>query len=198
MKFYNRNLALILFALLMSLYGVASTGAEITGAEKKRDEEFQKSYVDLMDLLALKPVVNMGSDDILSQLPDEDADTVSDGLIVYSNHCAACHGQKLEGQANWKAADATGLWPAPPHDNSGHTWHHADDQLFEMVKYGPAVAMNDLDYKSMMPAFKEVLSDEDIVAVLVFIRSTWSTELKKWQGGANDAQTGREWWRENK
>ncbi len=148
-----------------------------------------------MDLLALEPVVNTGSDGILSQLPNEDAGTVDDGLIVYHSHCAACHGQKLQGQPNWKIPDATGLLPAPPHNDSGHTWHHADDQLFEMVKYGPAVAMKDPDNKSMMPSFKKLLSDEDIIAVLVFIRSTWSSELKKWQGGANDAQTGREWWR---
>ncbi len=197
MKYCNRNLALILLALLLSFFGIAATWAENTAAEVKGEEEFKKSYVNLMDLLALKPVVNTGSDGILSQLPEEDADTVSAGQIVYSNHCAACHGQKLEGQANWKTPNAAGLLPAPPHDNSGHTWHHADDQLFEMVKYGAAVAMNDPNYKSMMPAFKDVLSDKDIIAVLVFIRSTWSPELKKWQTGANDAQTGREWWREN-
>ena len=49
MKYYNRNLALILLALLLSLYGGASTGAEKTGAEIKKDEKFQKSYIDLMD-----------------------------------------------------------------------------------------------------------------------------------------------------
>jgi len=188
----NRKSTIILLTLLLSLYGVVSTASET-----EMDEELKKSYIDLMDLLALKPVVNTGSDGILSQLPEEDPDMVNAGLIVYQNHCATCHGQKLQGQAKWKLPDATGLWPAPPHDDSGHTWHHADDQLFEMVKYGPAVAMKDPDYKSMMPSFKKVLSDKDIIAVLVFIRSTWSNQTKKWQSGANDSQTGREWWREN-
>ena len=75
MKYCNRNFALISLALFLLFFSVAATWAENTGAEVKGEEEFKKSYVNLMDLLALKPVVNTGSDGILSQLPDEDADT---------------------------------------------------------------------------------------------------------------------------
>ena len=78
------------------------------------------------------------------------------------------------------------------------TWHHADDQLFEIVKYGAATAMGDPEYRSMMPAFGDILNDDDINAVLVFIRSKWSDENRQWQQGANDAQTGRVWWREER
>lgn len=158
--------------------------------------ELRESYRELMDLFAPEPVVNTGSDGVLTQLPDENSSLVEAGRDVYAIHCAACHGVELQGQPNWVQADATGMLPAPPHDDSGHTWHHADDQLFEIVKYGAPTAMGDPDYRSMMPAFIEVLDDQEIYAVLVFIRSTWSDEHKKWQQGANDAQTGNDWWRE--
>lgn len=95
---------------------------------------------------------------------------------------------------------ATGEWlaavlpAAPPHDDSGHTWHHADDQLFEIIKFGPAVAMGDPDYRSLMPAFDTSLKDDEIVSVLLFIRSTWPNKQRACQKGANDAQSGKKWW----
>ena len=70
------------------------------------------------------------------------------------------------------------MLPAPPHDDSGHTWHHADVQLFEFVKYGSATAMGDPLCRSMMAALHNVISDTEIDSVLVFIRSTWSSERK--------------------
>ena len=58
------------------------------------------------------------------------------GKLVYGTNCAGCHGAKLEGQANWQIRSADGYLPAPPHDETGHTWHHPDKMLFEFTKYG--------------------------------------------------------------
>ena len=44
------------------------------------------------------------------------------GRILYKEHCASCHGAKLEGQPNWRRIGKDGLLPAPPHDATGHTW----------------------------------------------------------------------------
>ncbi len=175
--------------------GIAALAA-VQAAEPEMSPELRQSHRELMELLSPEPVINTGSDGVLTQLTAENSQIISDGREVYHVHCAACHGAGLQGQPNWEQPNETGMLPAPPHDGSGHTWHHADDQLFEIVKYGAATAMSDPGYRSMMPAFKDVLSDKDINAVLVFIRSTWSDEHKQWQQGANDAQSGREWWRE--
>jgi hypothetical protein len=48
----------------------------------------------------------------------------------------ALPGANLEGQPNWKERQANGRLPAPPHDASGHTWHHPDAQLFGITKQG--------------------------------------------------------------
>lgn len=151
----------------------------------------------LFDTLAGEPVVNLGTDGLLTQIPVEDPLLVSLGRNQYHRHCAVCHGDQLQGQPNPDVRLESGLLPAPAHNETGHTWHHADDQLFEIVKYGAVVAMQDPDYRSAMPAFEALLTDEDILAVLVFIRSTWPAKLKEWQSGANDAQTGRRWWLES-
>lgn len=126
-----------------------------------------------------------GTDGVLSQLQAEDLRIVHAGEIVYQAHCAACHGATLEGQPNWRSRDANGRLPAPPHDASGHTWHHADDLLFEITKYGPGVVINDPDYNSNMPAYGNVLTDEDIVAVLSFIKNSWPEQERQWQAEVN-------------
>ena len=102
----------------------------------------------------------------------EDADTVSLGAEIYDQYCAECHGANLEGQPDWQVRDADGYLPAPPHDKTGHTWHHPDDQLFNITKYGTEAVVGG-GYRSNMAAFGGVLSDDEIWAVLAYIKSTW-------------------------
>ena len=62
----------------------------------------------------------------------DDRDLI-DGQTLYVEECASCHGANLEGQPNWRTPDANGVLPAPPHDASGHTWHHDNQLLFEYI-----------------------------------------------------------------
>lgn len=101
-----------------------------------------------------------------------DAGKVALGQKVYGQHCASCHGANLEGQRDWRRRLANGRMPAPPHDESGHTWHHPDTMLFGMTKNGVAPYAPP-GYQSDMPAFRDKLSDEEIWAALAFIKSHW-------------------------
>lgn len=105
-------------------------------------------------------------------LADPDPEQVALGRSVYADHCAACHGAELEGQPDWQTRNADGRMPAPPHDASGHTWHHAEEQLFWIVKRGIELYASP-GYRSDMPAFAATLSDEEIWAVLAYIKSSW-------------------------
>ena len=67
--------------------------------------------------------------------------------------------------------------PAPPHDETGHTWHHPDRLLFELTKFGPA-ALVGADYETNMPAYENQLSDDDIIASLSYIKSKWPEEVR--------------------
>jgi mono/diheme cytochrome c family protein len=104
-----------------------------------------------------------------------DAKLVALGARVYAEHCASCHGAKLEGQPDWRKRLPNGRLPAPPHDESGHTWHHSDRVLFEITKYGLVPPHAPKDYESDMPAFGGKLSDEEIRAVLAYIQSHWTS-----------------------
>ena len=84
------------------------------------------------------------------------------GQKIYAQHCAACHGAKLEGQGDWRKPLPTGRMPAPPHDDSGHTWHHPDEVLFGITKHGLVAPYAPPGYQSDMPAFGGTLSDGEI------------------------------------
>ncbi|MFG6559685.1 c-type cytochrome [Sulfitobacter sp. 1A15299] len=112
------------------------------------------------------------------------------GRGLYAETCAACHGADLEGQPEWRTPDEDGILPAPPHDATGHTWHHDNALLFEYTKFGgqAALAARGInDFASGMPAFKEVLSDEDIWDILAYIRSTWPPREQAVQASRNRA-----------
>lgn len=107
-----------------------------------------------------------------------DADTVALGKVLYARQCASCHGANLEGEPNWRKKKADGRFPAPPHDGTGHTWHHSDQQLYELTKYGPAALVGG-EYESDMQGYADVLEDREILAVLAFIKSTWPREIRE-------------------
>jgi mono/diheme cytochrome c family protein len=118
---------------------------------------------------------------VLDRADPENADQVAQGKVVYAQHCASCHGDSLQGQPNWRIRKVDGKLPAPPHDDTGHTWHHADEQLFRITKGGVRPPLAPEGYESDMPAFAGVLSDEEIWAALSFLKSTWSKKSGAYQ-----------------
>ena len=112
------------------------------------------------------------------RLRPDDAALIAHGQSVYATHCASCHGTRLEGQPDWKQRGADGRLPAPPHDASGHTWHHPDAQLFRITRLGVARAGGLEGYDSAMPAYEGVLSDDDIIAVLSWIKAQWPADIR--------------------
>jgi mono/diheme cytochrome c family protein len=109
-----------------------------------------------------------------------EANVLAEGRAIYAQYCARCHGADLEGQSNWQTPLPSGRLPAPPHDASGHTWHHSDRVLFEITKRGPAAVVGG-GYESDMPGFAGVLTDERIEAVLAFIKSRWPERERRFQ-----------------
>jgi len=102
---------------------------------------------------------------------------VAEGELLYEQQCAACHGINLEGQPNWRQRNDDGTLPAPPHDATGHTWHHPDQMLFDITKYGTTAFVGE-GYKSTMIGFGDKLEDEEIWAVLSYIKSRWPKKIQ--------------------
>ncbi|MBT3942498.1 MAG: cytochrome c [Chloroflexi bacterium] len=101
-----------------------------------------------------------GSD---SQFPVDVTDQrVAVGEQVYSSNCATCHGE-IQGPV--------ALPGVPSHGEDGHTWHHADRHLFGWILDGPPLAQ-------MMPPFRGKLSDDEVIAVLAYIKSGWADDIR--------------------
>ena len=120
------------------------------------------------------------------RINSDDATLVDMGKTVYTTHCAACHGAQLQGQPDWRRAGPNGRLPAPPHDDSGHTWHHPDAYLVHVVEQGIVAGVDrPPDYQGNMPAFGAVLNRAQTVAVLSYIKSSWSPDYRAWQEATN-------------
>ena len=110
------------------------------------------------------------------------------GQTLYARECASCHGADLEGQPNWRRIGKDGVMPAPPHDESGHTWHHDNQLLFNYTKLGGKAALEAVGVsgvKSGMPGFSGTLSDDAMWDVLAYIRSTWPHRIRRIQATRN-------------
>ena len=115
---------------------------------------------------------------------------LASGAKLYQDQCATCHGANLEGQPNWQIRKEGGTMPAPPHDKTGHTWHHNNRLLFDYTKLGGAALLSKRgveNFKSGMPGFDGVLTDDEIWDILSYIKSTWPEELQATQQSLNKA-----------
>ncbi len=109
-----------------------------------------------------------------------DTDPVSEAVVerggeLYQANCASCHRADLSGAADWKTPDEDGSYPPPPHDSSGHTWHHPDRVLIEIIRDGSDFP------QSSMPAFADQLTDDDIEAIIEFIKTSWGPQEMAYQ-----------------
>lgn len=109
---------------------------------------------------------------------NQDAYTL--GQQVYAQQCASCHGADGEGQFPDAPMqpDSTGRIGAPPHDETGHTWHHADALLYDIVRNGGR-GTPDMFYP--MPDFGDQLTEAEIAAVIVYIKTMWTDEQRQQQ-----------------
>ena len=109
------------------------------------------------------------------------------GSRVYGRICANCHGTELDGQLGWEEPLKDGTRLAPAHSADGGTWKHSDDSLFNVVKFG-GESMKPDGGVSRMPGFDKKLTDEEIWAVIAFIKSTWPNSVQEQQRGKSTAQ----------
>jgi mono/diheme cytochrome c family protein len=104
---------------------------------------------------------------------------IARGKIVYESNCVSCHQVNLVGAENWKGLDEDGHTKAPPLNGKGHTWHHDDASLHNIIKYGLAKLVK--NYEGKMLGFEDNLKDKDIDSVLSYMKSFWPDDVYQQQ-----------------
>ena len=142
------------------------------------------SRVGIVVAVALLAVVPAACSSDGGDLPTSDSaaplGNVKTGQEIFAANCTACHGISGEGQPDWHMKKPDGTLPAPPLNGDGHTWHHADGLLYRIVSQGGSI-YEDPDYpgfKSAMPAFGDQLTQDEIIAVITYVKSLWEGKVK--------------------
>ncbi|MFZ9859413.1 MAG: c-type cytochrome [Roseiflexaceae bacterium] len=142
-------------------------------------------------LLAIVIVVFVGAIVVIDQLNRQPTQTPTTsisveerGKLLYDARCAVCHGGNLQGQPNWQRARSDGSYPAPPHDATGHTWHHNDQYFIEVTLYGGATVTG--IPTNAMPGFAGSLSETDVKAILAYIKTSWPDDIRATQAALNE------------
>jgi mono/diheme cytochrome c family protein len=104
---------------------------------------------------------------------------IARGKIIYQNNCISCHQVNLVGVENWKDLDEDGHRKSPPLNGTGHTWHHDDATLHNIIKYGLVKLVK--NYQGKMLGFEDKLKDKDIDSVLAYIKTFWPDDMYQQQ-----------------
>jgi len=113
--------------------------------------------------------------------PKPDFKTVIKGARLFRQNCARCHGPLGQGTPDWHKPDKNGKYPPPPLNGNGHTWHHSTTVLKDIINNGTARLGGN------MPAWKGKLSDEEINAILEWIKAQWPDNVY-WAWAERDKQ----------
>lgn len=126
------------------------------------------------------------NDDLRENLPPHDARVVAEGKALYAANCATCHGERGEGREGWRSQNPDSTYPPPPHDSTGHTWHHGDGALYRIIRDGGKIYESP-GFKSNMPAWGDRLSSDEIRAVITYLKTLWGPRERTLQAEASES-----------
>lgn len=101
------------------------------------------------------------------------------GRTVYMRNCMACHGDALGGDGYFAHA----FNPAPiDFTNSGTIPQLTESFVFwRIAKGGPGLPREGAPWNSAMPAWEDLLTEEEIWAVIVFLYEQTGAEPRSWE-----------------
>ena len=155
------------------------------------DNAMMESFMKTLKVEGVYPMAFKSAEDVAEHLPrfiDSYNERRLHSALGYGQPCDSFHGAQLEGQPDWRRPGEDGIFPAPPHDATGHTWHHDNRLLFDYTKLGGKALMEArgvAGIKSGMPGLGDVMSDDGIWDVLAYIRSTWPERIRTIQAAGN-------------
>jgi mono/diheme cytochrome c family protein len=168
--FYNSNEARLLWYRLIT--GLVLVGMMLAACTSTNQPDNSPASIATLNLAGLPALITptrlampVSIDDSRFPIAPATGDEWAAGQALYNQHCRQCHGVNGEGQQ----PDPYAYRAAPPHNNSGHTWHHPDQSNFEAVWFGRNLAGD-------MPGFSDKMTPDDVFKVLAYIKTWWSAE----------------------
>lgn len=112
-----------------------------------------------------------------------------EGRRVYMQNCMACHGDALSGEGHY----AHGFQPAPlPFTGSGTIAQLTESFVFwRIAKGGPGLPNEGAPWNSAMPAWEEILTEEEIWSVIIYLYDQSGNEPRTWEE-AGEGEGGHE------
>lgn len=91
-----------------------------------------------------------------------------EGKFLYYTYCSACHGESGQGIA-----------PAAPRLAGNSTVIAGDPRnLIHIIANGEQTPVTEAHPPYVMPAYKETLTEEQIVSIINYLRSSWGNQAK--------------------
>lgn len=107
------------------------------------------------------------------------AEAYETGRTVYMQNCMPCHGDGLAADGYF----AHGFNPAPiDFTNSGTIPQLTESYVFwRIAKGGPGLPREGAPWNSAMPAWEDILTEEEIWAVIIFLYDQTGAQPRSWE-----------------
>ncbi len=109
---------------------------------------------------------------------------VADGGVIYIRHCIYCHGDNLDGAGHF--AHAFNPRPANFTDAGTIAMLQEGYLFWRIAKGGPGLPKESAPWNSVMPAWEERLSEEEIWKVIMYLYDATGYQPRRWEAKADD------------
>ncbi|MGQ0815944.1 MAG: c-type cytochrome [Gemmatimonadota bacterium] len=108
------------------------------------------------------------------------------GRRIYYDNCLPCHGDYLDGNGHF----ASGLSPVPANFQDNGTIAQLTESFvfWRIVKGGPGLPREGAPWNSAMPAWEDILTEDEIWAVIIFLyeQTGWTPRAEEAHGGGEE------------
>lgn len=106
------------------------------------------------------------------------------GASIYTQNCVPCHGDRLDGQGHYAHAFS----PVPLPFTGGETIDQLQESyvFWRIAKGGPGLPAEGAPWNSAMPAWEDVLTEDEIWAVILFLYEQSGTTPRTWAAEAGE------------
>ena len=177
----KREIRLLIFAFLPILVG-AITYLNVNVRVKPPDELRSIHPAPPLQIsFRGKPLQIQGLENPLRSDAAKFDEYVEEGAVVYFENCFFCHGDNLDGKGHFVDA----LNPRPANFvNTGTIAQLQESYVFWRIsKGGRGLPSEGAPWNSSMPAWEDVLTEEEIWKVIMYIYEASGSEPRRWEEG---------------